>query len=136
MVGLDLATHNVDQMRRAGLRAVAGSLFDLPVRPGHFEAIWTMSTLVHVPDEHFDQAMESITSVAIAGAPIGIGTWGGFDWQGVSDRDEIEPRRFFALRGHDRFEASLGCHGAVEAFSTYHPNPESRWEYQFAVLRV
>lgn len=136
VVGVDLAPENVRLMQARGLQGVGASLYELPFEPGSVDAVWTMSTLVHVPDARFDEALGSITAIAIPGAPIGIGTWGGFDWEGVSERDEIVPARFFSLRNHDRLPVMLAEHGTVEQFETYRPNPDTDWEYQFAILRV
>lgn len=134
-LGVDLSPENVDRMLSAGIDGLVGSLYDLPVEPGSFDAVWTMSALVHVPDTRFDEAMRSLTSATVPGAPIGIGTWGGFDWEGTTDRDEIVPARFFSLRAHERFPEMLAGHGVVELFETYRPRPDSDWEYQFAILR-
>lgn len=135
-LGVDLSQENVRRMHADGIDGLVASLYELPIEPVSFDAVWTMSTLVHVPDERFDEAMRSLTAVAVTGAPIGIGTWGGFDWEGIDARDEIVPPRFFALRDHERFPGMLAEHGDVELFETYRPRPDFHWEYQFAILRI
>jgi SAM-dependent methyltransferase len=134
-VGVDLSVENAGAMRRRGVTGVAASLYALPFRDAEFEALWTMSTFVHVPYDRFDDAMGEMCRVVGPGRPVGIGTWGGFDWEGLSDRDTIEPRRFFSLASHDRWRTSLERYGAVEFFGTWHPNADTHWEYQFAILR-
>ena len=89
VTGVDLAPGNVALMASEGIEAHAASLFDLPFPPARFDAVWTMSTLVHVPDARLHEALGSIVSMARPGAPVGIGTWGGFDWEGTSDVDTI-----------------------------------------------
>lgn len=137
-VGVDLAPANAVAMGERGLRGVAASLFSPPFQPASFDAAWTMSTLVHVPDDRFDDALAAIIALVPIGAPIAVGTWGGFDFEGVSEFGDIRPYRFFALRNHDRLERMLAAHGDIERFETSRPNPESDWsdwEYQFALLR-
>ncbi|MCB0968449.1 MAG: class I SAM-dependent methyltransferase [Ilumatobacter sp.] len=134
--GLDLAVGNAAAIRRRGARAVAGSLYALPFRSGSFDAVWTMSTLVHVPDARFDDAVRELLRVVRPGGAVAVGTWGGFDFEGVSEHGDIRPYRFFALRTHERFAALLARHGTVEGYQTMAPNPDSHWEYQFAVLRA
>ena len=135
-VGIDLAPENIRIMSSNGIPGVAGSLFQLPLRPESFDSVWTMSTLVHVPDARFGEALSSLVAVAVPGAPIGIGTWGGFDWEGISDRDDIVPPRFFALRTTERLRRMLAEHGDVESLETFRPNRDTNWDYQFAVIRV
>lgn len=136
VVGLDLAYANVEVMRDEGLVGVTGSLHRLPFRTGSVEALWTMSTLVHVPDRYVDAVVAELVRVVGAGAPIAIGTWGGRDFEGTPEVGEIRPYRFFSLRSHDRWRSMLARHGDLESFATYDPHSVSGWEYQFAVLRA
>ncbi|HET9946049.1 MAG TPA: class I SAM-dependent methyltransferase, partial [Actinomycetes bacterium] len=48
--GVDLSPEHVRRAREAGVDAVVGSVLDLPYADGSFDAGWTMSTLLHVPD--------------------------------------------------------------------------------------
>lgn len=136
VVGLDLAHANVELMRDGGLVGVTGSLHRLPFRSGSFDALWTMSTLVHVPDRHVDAALAELVRVVAPGAPVGIGTWGGRDFEGAPEVGEIRPYRFFSLRSHDRWRNVLAGHGTVETFRSFDPHAVSGWEYQFAVIRA
>lgn len=136
VTAVDLAPGNVALMVAQGIDAQIASLFELPYPPGSFDAVWTMSTLVHVPDDRLAEALRSIVSMARPGAPVGIGTWGGFDWEGVSDVDTISPARFFALRTHEQARRALVAHGELERFEIHRPDPSGDWQYQFAILRA
>ena len=135
-VGVDLAPANGVAMRSRGLTAVTASLYALPVRTDAFHALWTMSTFVHVPHDRFDEAMSELVRVVTPGAPLGIGTWGGLDFEGVPGFGEFRPYRFFSLATHDRWREMLERHGTVERFETFADTRPSGWEYQFAVLRA
>lgn len=136
VVGLDLAAANVELMHQRGLNAVTGSLYQLPFRTGAFEALWTMSTFVHVPDERFDEAITEMIRVVRPGAPLGIGTWGGQDFEGVPEFGELRPYRFFSLASHERWREMLSRHGQLDVFETYESASTDGWEYQFAILRA
>lgn len=135
-VGVDLAHANVEVMSRRGLDAVTASLFALPFRTGSFEALWTMSTFVHVPHDRFDEAMAEMRRVVAPGAPLAIGTWGGIDFEGRPEFGDLRPYRFFSLAGHDRWRSMLERHAAVERFDTFDVADEGGWIYQFAVIRT
>ena len=136
VVGLDLAHGNAERMRQRGIRSVAGSLFELPFRSQAFGALWTMSTFVHVPHDRFDEAMRELLRVVGPGAPLGIGTWGGRDFEGVVEFGELRPYRFFSLASHDRWREMLARHATVEEFRTFEATTADGWEYQFAVVRA
>lgn len=135
-VGLDLAHGNVELMRQRGLTAVTGSLYALPFRDQAFEALWTMSTFVHVPHERFDAAITELLRVVRRGAPLGIGTWGGVDFEGHPEFGALRPLRFFSLAAHDVWWSMLERHATVERFETFQPDVAHEWQYQFAVLRA
>lgn len=134
VVGIDLSLEHARLASAASVPALQASLYSLPFPPAHFDAGWTMSTLLHVPDARFDEAMRSIISVLRPQAPLAIGLWGGLDRESVSDFDRISPPRFFSLRSHDRLREMLGGHGRIERFETW--ERDSDWQYQFVVLRV
>ncbi len=58
------------------------------------------------------------------GAPLGIGTWGGSDFEGVPEFGELRPYRFFSLASHSRWHEMLARHADVELFETYE-SPEA-----------
>jgi ubiquinone/menaquinone biosynthesis C-methylase UbiE len=133
-VGVDLGVENCGIAARSGLAAVAGSLYHLPFATASFDALWTMSTFVHVPLDRRDEALAEMVRVLKPNSPMGIGTWGGRDFEGVPEFGEFRPYRFFALAAHDRWQSMLSRHGTVEQFRTFEPTDPSGWEYQFAVL--
>lgn len=135
VTGLDLAPANVAVMRSLGLRAVAGSLYRLPFADASFDAVWTMSTFVHVPAARRHEAIVELGRVVRPGGVVAIGTWGGRDFEGVPEFGELRPHRFFSLASHARWRRALGRLGSVERFETFPPTDPSGWEYQFAVIR-
>ena len=135
VIGVDLAPANVGLMRAQGLDGVAGSLYALPFPDGSFDALWTMSTFVHVPHDRFDEAMTELLRVVAPGGPLAIGTWGGLDFGGVPEFGELRPFRFFSLAAHDRWRSMLQRRGDLEHFETFPPTRPGGWEYQYAVLR-
>ncbi|HYN32582.1 MAG TPA: class I SAM-dependent methyltransferase [Ilumatobacteraceae bacterium] len=136
VVGVDLAHGNIELMREGGLVGVTGSLYSLACRTAAFDALWTMSTFVHVPDDRFHEAITEMIRVVRPGALLGIGTWGGFDFEGVREFGDLRPCRFFSLRSHDRWRQLLVEHGELEVFDTFESSESNGWEYQFAVVRT
>ena len=132
--GVDLSAEHVRRARQVGVDAVVGSVLDLPYADGSFEAGWTMSTLLHLPDTHLDTALAEIVRVLAPGAPVAVGVWGGPDWEGPSHRDRFRPPRFFSLRSHERWRAALERHASVAEWDTWTMDGQP-WAYQWAVLR-
>jgi len=135
-VGLDLTHANGRLMRERELTAVTGSIYHLPFASLTFDALWTMSTFVHVPLARTDEAIAELVRVVRPGGPLGIGTWGGRDFEGTPEFGKHRPFRFFSLASHDRWCSILDEHGQIEQFETFETTDADGWEYQFAVLRT
>ena len=134
-LGYDLAFNNAALARSRGISVLQASLFHPPIRQGVFDAGWTWSTLLHVPDADFAVAVEAVVAPIRPGAPVAIGLWGGMDREWVNERDRFDPPRFFSLRSHERLRVMLAPFGTIERFETW-PDVTSTWEYQFVVLRL
>lgn len=135
VTAVDRSPGHVRSATRSGVRAVVATVLALPFPPASFDAGWTMSTLVHVPDDRWDRAMSSLTASLRPGAPLAVGLWGGVDsehWQPPADG---LPTRFFCRRSHDRAHSMLARHGLVESFTTWRGDRPG-WDDQLAVLRT
>ncbi|MBT5775689.1 MAG: class I SAM-dependent methyltransferase [Dehalococcoidia bacterium] len=137
--GIDLSAENVRHCRERGIDAQQASLFEMPFDDDTFDAAWTMSTLLHVPNARLDEALTEITRVLRPGAPLAIGLWGGPDSEHNQhrSRDGIEVTRFFSWRSDDHLRELLEPHGTLERFETWpDSDPESELHYQFCLVRT
>ncbi|WP_024820046.1 class I SAM-dependent methyltransferase [Arthrobacter sp. 31Y] len=143
--GVDLSSESVHVARSAGLDASVASGRDLPFPDSAFDAAWTMSTLLHVPNSRIHDVVRELVRVTAPGAPIAVGLWSGEDDEVLNPEDLEEPRRFFSRRRDETVRMIFGEHGTVEHFRTW---PEGvgvesgpgagQWNqhYQFLVLRT
>ncbi|MHC6219920.1 class I SAM-dependent methyltransferase [Arthrobacter sp. MMS24-S77] len=143
--GVDLSEESIHVARAKGLDASVASGRNLPFADGVFPAVWTMSTLLHVPNTRIHDVVSELVRVAAPGAPIAVGLWSGDDEEVLNPEDEDEPRRFFSRRSDATLLRIFGAHGDVEHFETW---PEGtgtesgpgagnwRQHYQFLVLRT
>jgi len=136
VTGVDLSAEHVRLAREVGVVALQASVLDLPISAQSFDAAWSMSTLLHVPNADFDAAMSELVRVVRPGAPIAIGLWGGPEFEGPNERDTIQPPRFFSIRSDERVRAMLGAHGELERFDTWTEAGTEGLHYQFVVLRT
>jgi SAM-dependent methyltransferase len=135
VTGIDLSAEHVRLARELGVDAHQASVLRMPFAGRSFSAGWTMSTLLHIPDAQFDAALDAIVARLEDGAPLAVGLWGGRDQEGVSERDTLDPPRFFSRRSHERIQAMLGRAGRLERFQTW-GDSAGGWQYQWALLRV
>ncbi|AKU16748.1 class I SAM-dependent methyltransferase [Luteipulveratus mongoliensis] len=132
--GVDLAPESVALCRQEGLDVHVASVHELPFEDDAFEAGWTMSTLLHVPDTDLDSALGEIVRVLRPGAPLAVGVWGA-----AQSREETWDEgtgfgpRFFSLRSDADLREQLASYGEIEEFRTWPGH--GGLHYQWAVLR-
>ncbi len=134
---LDLSREHVRLARGKGLDAVVGSVRSLPFGTESFDAGWTMSTLLHIPNHDLDQVLGELLRVLKPSAPLAIGLWSGDDEESLRPDDSHTPPRFFSRRSDQTLQRMLAAHGEIESFTSW-PGPDPEAEdrhYQFVVLR-
>jgi SAM-dependent methyltransferase len=135
VTGVDLSAEHVRLARGVGVDALQASVLDLPFSARSFDAAWSMSTLLHIPNVLFDAAMSEIVRVVRPGSPIAVGLWGGPDSEGPNERDTIQPPRFFSIRSDERVQGMLDAHGELERFDSWTEPGTEGLHYQFVLLR-
>jgi SAM-dependent methyltransferase len=134
--GIDLAPANAALAKRSGHDVLAASLFDLPFPRDLFDAGWSMSTMMHVPDGEAVDALREIVRPLVSGAPLAVGSWGGSLGEIVSTKhDDESRRRLFCLRTWEQNRELLEEVGTIEHHEVWETGAPG-WEYQFAIVRV
>lgn len=134
VVGVDLSHEQSRHASMSGAGPVVATVRQMPFADGSFDALWTMSTLMHVPDSAIELALAELRRVLSPGALAAIGVWGGPDIEGTGDKDAYDPPRLFSRRSDARWETLLATLGTVEQFENWHPELDDFW-YQFAIVR-
>jgi SAM-dependent methyltransferase len=143
-VGVDIAEGQVRRARAKGLEVSVASARQLPFPDGSFPALWSMSTLLHVPARDIDAVLAELVRVTVPGGPIAVGLWSGDDEEVLNPGDDVEPR-FFSRRSDDTVREVFGRHGQLEDFVTWPEDTGAesgpgggRWtqHYQFLVFRT
>jgi len=134
--GVDMAPQAVAVCKSLGLDARVASALELPFDDGAFDAVWTMSTLLHVPASELPTALSEIVRVLRPGAPAAIGLWGAATmgeelWD---DGTGFGPARFFSTQTDESLRTTLDVHGDVEQWKTWAGS--ELHHYQWAVLRT
>lgn len=134
-VGIDLAVGNARLAAANNVSVVASSIAAPPFRPRSFDAAWSMSTFMHVPEPEAAQVAAAMAGPLWPGAPLMVGVWGGIR------RDEIEQtklpgeQRLFSLRTAVHNQTLLEAAGATEHLETWDIGPDG-WEYQLFLVRA
>lgn len=135
VVGVDLSFENARRAAANGAQVAVGSVRHLPFRESAVSALWTMSTLMHVPNDRITDALLELRRVLGPGALAAIGVWGGPDVEEYKRSDTYQPPRLFSRRSDDRWRSLLSTLGSIEEYETWAHEAGAYW-YQWAVIRV
>jgi SAM-dependent methyltransferase len=134
VVGVDLSPAFAHHARATGADVILATARALPLRDASFDVIWTMSTLMHIPNDAIDGALREVGRVLSPGGVAAIGVWGGPDVENYLDHARYSPPRLFSRRSDERWRAMLGAVGTVEHFERWDDAGDPFW-YQYAVVR-
>lgn len=131
--GVDLAPEFARYAARTGAAMANATARALPCRDAAFDLLWSMSTLMHIPDGAIEDALRELRRALRPGGVAAIGVWGGAD---VEERlaGTYDPPRYFCRRSDDRWRDLLGILGDVASFETWRREDEVFY-YQWAVVR-
>ncbi|MDR7381363.1 class I SAM-dependent methyltransferase [Promicromonospora iranensis] len=137
--GADLSPGMVEVARAASLDAHVASATDLPFEDHSFDAVWSMSTLMHLDDTELDAALSEIIRVLVPGGLFAVGMWGASELTvgpAAKPDEDYGPPRYFHRRTDAMVRERLGEHGEVESWWTRLSRPGSGHRYQYAVVRA
>ncbi len=134
-IGLDLAHGNGVLAARRNMVVLQASIDAPPVRPASFQAGWSMSTLMHVPEAAVPSTVAAMAATLEPGAPMFVGQWGGELGDQISTETIQGEQRLFSLRSLDRNRDLLETCGQVEEAQIWPAGPDG-WEYHLMLVRV
>lgn len=136
VVGVDLSLEQARHSQLAGAHQVLASARHLPFPDNTFSSLWSMSTLMHVPNRTIQETMTELHRVLAPGGMAGIGVWGGPD---VEDYGDLQGppghRRLFSRRSDETWCGLLGLLGRLLVFETWDDDGDDFW-YQWALVEV
>ena len=80
-----------------GIPAQVLDCYDLDQIDEHFDAVYTMNCLLHIPKRDFDQILHLISRRLNKGGLMYLGLWGDENFEGIWEHDQYEPKRFFSF---------------------------------------
>lgn len=102
---LDLCPEMAARCAAKGLPAVVGDFYALPLRTASLDAIWAMSSLLHVPKAHLVDVLGEIARVLRPGGLCYLGFYRG-RMDGYNPNDRLDPPRYFAFYQPDELRAN------------------------------
>jgi SAM-dependent methyltransferase len=103
-VCIDLSPAMVELCRQKGLAAYVMDIAELELPAASFDAIYCMNSLLHLTKAEFPAVLQKMNLILKPDGLVFIGVYGGYDFEGVWDKDSYIPKRFFSFFTDERIQ--------------------------------
>jgi SAM-dependent methyltransferase len=94
---IDLSPAMVRLCQQKGLSARVMDMIDLDFPDDSFDAVYSLNSLLHLPKTELPIVLQNIRRVLKPNGLFFLGVYGGFDFEGVWEKDSYDPKRFFSF---------------------------------------
>ncbi|ANS74198.1 hypothetical protein AWM70_06050 [Paenibacillus yonginensis] len=115
---IDLSSNMVELCLQKGLKAYEMDFYHIHFEDNHFNGIWAMNTLLHVPKQDLLQVLEGVRRVLKPGGLFYMGVYGGYNSEGIWDEDTYSPKRFFSFYDEVSMKEMVSQVFKLESFKT------------------
>jgi SAM-dependent methyltransferase len=95
---IDLSPEMIKLCKQKGLVAHQMDMTDLKFTPDSFDAVYALNSFLHISEAEFLIALENVRNVLKPTGLFYLGVYGGYEFEGIWEKDTYEPKRFFSLR--------------------------------------
>ena len=99
---IDLSPEMVKLCQQKGLDAHPMDMMDLDFPDESFDAVYSLNSLLHLPKAELPIVLQNIKRVLNPDGLFFLGVYGGFDFEGIWEKDSYEPKRFFSFHSDER----------------------------------
>jgi len=121
VTAMDISPEHIRYCKKRGLHALVLDIYDLDILGKKYDAVYSMSSLVHVPKKDFRRIMDKIKRSLKPGGLFYLGMYGGVDVEGVYKKDHCRPKRFFSLYKTPDLLAIVQKYFKLEYFKSLKP---------------
>mgnify|MGYP001488276998 CR=1 FL=1 len=133
---IDISPEMIKLCKEKGLNAEVMSFYDLDFPDDHFDAIYALNCLLHVPKSRIREVLKEIKRVQKPSGLFYLGVYGGENSEGIWEEDHYRPKRFFSFYDDDALMDLLSEFFFIEYF---HIVPREivggKFHFQSVILR-
>lgn len=132
---IDLSPEMVRFCREKGLNARVLDVADLDFAPASFDAVYAMNSLLHLTKAELPGVLRKISAVLRPTGLFYLGLWGGYDFQGIWEQDDYDPKRFYSYFSDGTLRQTVAVAFHVVSFRTIDARRQTGLHFQSLVLR-
>jgi SAM-dependent methyltransferase len=135
VVCIDLSPAMIELCKQKGLTAYIMDVGDIKFPRDSFDAIYAMNSLLHLTKDEFPAVLSRIDRLLKRNGVAFVGVYGGYDHEGIWEKDSYIPRRFYSFYTDKRLEQEVAKVFEVLSFNRIFFEPENPIHFQSLLLR-
>jgi SAM-dependent methyltransferase len=134
-VCIDLSPAMVALCQQKGLEAYVMDMTEISFPDSSFEAVYALNSLLHLPKVEFITCLQQINRLLKTGGLFFLGVYGGYEHEGIWERDSYEPQRFFSFFSDEHLEQEVSKVFDVLTFKQIILEPDDPIHFQSLILK-
>lgn len=104
---IDISSKMIELCLQKGLDAHVMDMTRLDFEPDSFDAIYALNSFLHLPKDKFPVALDNVRKVLRPTGLFYLGTYGGIEFEGTTEKDPYRPKRFFSFHTDESLKIIL-----------------------------
>lgn len=132
---IDLSPEMIKFCQHKGLSAYVMDMVHLDFPPNSFEAVYSLNSLLHIPNAEFRSVLENIERILTPSGLLYLGVYGGDDeFEGVWAEDSYNPKRFFSFKSDEAIQKMTAEIFELLYFKRIEVSGDHRLHFQSLIL--
>lgn len=131
----DLSPEMIRLCREKGLDAHVMDFLNLDFPNAHFDAVYALNCLLHVPKADLSHVLQAVRRVLKPGGLLFMTVYGGIEREAAWPDDNHEPKRFFAMYTDEQIQAIVTRYFQLEQFTVVDNDTGNGIHSQILILR-
>ncbi|WP_047982808.1 class I SAM-dependent methyltransferase [Ornithinibacillus californiensis] len=132
----DISVEMIKLCKEKGLTAKVMDFADLDFPDNHFDAIWSLNCLLHVPKMEIRGVLQEIKRVLKPSGLFYMGVYGGENHEGIWEEDHYTPKRFFSFFEDETIKELVSEFFTIEYFEVIPKEVVGgKFQFQSIILR-
>jgi len=132
---IDLSPVMVGLCKQKGLHALVMDVCALQFPASAFDAVYALNSLLHLTKVEVPQVLQQINLLLKPDGLFYLGVYGGYDHEGVWDKDTYSPQRFFSFFSDDHLREEVTKVFDIHLFKCITFEPDDPIHFQSLILR-
>jgi len=132
---IDLSPAMIELCKLKGLSAYVMDMTDIDFPENSFDAVYSMNSLLHLAKDELSEVLLRINTLLRVDGLVYIGMHGGYDFEGIWEKDSYTPNRFFSFFTDEHLQQEISKVFDILTFNRVNYESVNQLHFQSLILK-